>query len=86
MDVTSGQTNKYRVAYSRQRYLVENMFGWTKVWRRINIGAVVAWLGGTITGVLALAYSSPEVIAKFARFDLTESHTDHLLFHGPESR
>jgi uncharacterized membrane protein len=34
-----------------------------------HITAVVIWFGGTMGAVLALAYTTPEIIARFARFD-----------------
>lgn len=34
-----------------------------------HIVAVVVWFGGTMAALLALAYTTPEVIARFARFD-----------------
>ncbi|NNH85819.1 hypothetical protein HLH89_33255 [Rhizobium laguerreae] len=34
-----------------------------------HIVAIVVWFGGTMAAVLALAYATPDIIAKFARFD-----------------
>lgn len=37
--------------------------------KSVHIVAMVVWFGGTMTAVLALGYATPEIIARFARFD-----------------
>jgi uncharacterized membrane protein len=37
--------------------------------KSVHIVAMVVWFGGTMTAVLALVYATPDIIAKFARFD-----------------
>jgi uncharacterized membrane protein len=37
--------------------------------KSLHIVAMVVWFGGTMTAVLALAYATPDITAKFARFD-----------------
>lgn len=37
--------------------------------KSVHIVAMAVWFGGTMTAVLALAYATPEILARFARFD-----------------